>query len=319
MAQCLFAALKRLSPAVAIDVLAPDWARPVLARMAQVRSAIAAPFGHGEFALRRRLALGAELRGRYAKAIVLPGSWKSALVPWAARVPVRCGYLREWRFGLLNDIRDLPEARRRVTAMAFQALADPEVLADPGRLVEPRLSIDVQNRGALLARYGLAEGRFAALAPGAEFGAAKRWPARHWVTLCTRLSRAGLQPVLLGSRGDRVTTAQIATQCPEALDLAGKTRLEDAIDLLSACRLVVANDSGLMHIAAAVGATVVAVYGSSDPQDTPPLSKRAGVVTLGLACSPCRARTCPLGHLDCLETLAVDVVAVKLHEFGVVI
>ncbi len=319
MAQCLFSALKRQAPRSAIDVLAPEWARPVLARMPEVRRAITQTFGHGEFALRQRMALGAGLRGGYARSFVLPGSWKSAIVPWAAGIERRCGYLREWRYGLLNDIRILPETRRRVTAMAFQALADPAVLTDSGRLKEPRLSTDPQNLTALLSRYGLAEKGYAALAPGAEFGAAKRWPVRHWVTLCHRLSGAGLRPVLLGSRGDRVITGQIGSRCPDALDLAGETRLEDAIDLLSGCRVAVTNDSGLMHIAAAVGVAVVAIYGSSAPRDTPPLSRSARVVTLDLACSPCRARNCPLGHLDCLEKLPVDTVVEKLHDLEVLV
>jgi heptosyltransferase-2 len=248
---------------------------------------------------------------------VLPGSWKSALVPLAARIPRRCGYLREFRYGLLNDIRALPEKDRRATAVVFQALADPEVLTDRGRLIEPRLKVDADNLAALEARHGLSRERYCVLAPGAEYGQAKRWPTRYWVEVGRRSQAAGIRPVLLGSAGDAAATGPIASQCPGALDLAGRTRLEDAIDLLSACRYAVSNDSGLMHIAAAVGTAVVSVYGSSAPRDTPPLSKRARVVTLGLACSPCFKRECPLGHLDCLEKLPADGVFERLKELGV--
>jgi heptosyltransferase-2 len=317
MAQCLFATLKRQSADVPIDVLAPDWVRPVIERMPEVRSVIPQPFAHGDFDLSRRLALGGQLRGRYARSFVLPGSWKSAIVPWAARIPQRCGYLREWRYGLLNDIRSLPEERRRVTAAAFQALADPEVQNDPRRLIEPRLTVDPHKRAQLLSRHGLEAGGYCVVAPGAEFGPAKRWPVRHWLEFCRRLSMSGLRPVLLGSAKDANSTGPIASQCPGALDLAGKTSLDDAIDMISACRVAVTNDSGLMHIAAATGVAVVAIYGSSVPRDTPPLSSRARVATLGLSCSPCRSRTCPLDHLDCLESLPVSLVLEKMRELGI--
>jgi heptosyltransferase-2 len=316
MAQCLLAALKRQDPQAAIDVLAPDWVVPIFTRIPEVREAIAVPFGHGDLALRRRLALGAGLRGLYGRSYVLPGSWKSALVPWAARIPIRCGYLREWRFGLLNDVRNLPEAERRVTAVAFQALADPSVIRDRSRLIVPRLDVHQENRTALLLRHGLDVDSFCAMAPGAEFGAAKRWPTRHWIELCRKLSQFGVQTVLLGSKNDSAVTGSIASECPGVLDLAGRTGLADAVDILSAARMAVTNDSGLMHVAAGVGVPIVALYGSSAPGDTPPLSGNARVETLGLACSPCRKRTCPLGHFDCMEKLTVDRVVARMRELG---
>ena len=319
MAQCLLAALARQGH-TAIDVVAPDSVRPLLARMPEVRDALAAPFGHGDLMLHRRFALGASLRGRYAQAYVLPGSWKAAVVPWAARIPYRCGYLREWRWGLLNDIRDLPADRKRITALTYQALADPDVMREPGRLLRPHLSVDLPGRGALLVRWGLAAGGFAVLAPGAEFGDAKRWPERHWVRLGLLLRARGLRPVLLGAAGDRPVTGRIAAQIatetaaggaadgPAAVDLAGRLRIDEAADLMSAACVAVSNDSGLMHVAAAVGCPVVAIYGSTSPRHTPPLAERARLVSLDLACSPCFARRCPLGHRDCLEKLAPELV-----------
>lgn len=317
MAQCLLAALERRSTGRMIDVLAPQSVRPVFERMPQVRTVLVAPFEHGELALRRRLSLGAQLRGQYDEAYVLPGSWKSALVPWAAAIPKRCGYLREWRYGLINFIQSLPEAKRRMTALAFQALADPDIALDTARLIEPRLTVDRNNLDRLLKRWRLVAGGYVALAPGAEYGEAKRWPIRHWIGLCEHLDRRGLRPVLLGSKGDRAANAAIASQISSAIDLAGQTTIEDAIDLLSACRVAVANDSGLMHIAAAVGSPVVAIYGSTSPQHTPPLSRQARIVTLGLACSPCWERRCPLGHLDCLEKLLPEQVLEHLPIVGV--
>ena len=313
MSQCLLAVLASRSTDTAIDVLAPESVRPVFARMPQVRTVLVAPFGHGDLALRRRLSLGAELRGRYDNAYVLPGSWKSALVPWAAAIPKRSGYLREWRYGLINAIYSLPEEKRRMTAVAFQALADPDVASDTARLIEPRLRVDRDNLDRLLERWRLDAGGYVAMAPGAEYGEAKRWPLRHWIGLCEHLDERGLRPLLLGSRGDNIATAAIAARIPSAIDLAGQTTIEDAIDLLSACRVAITNNSGLMHVAAAVGRPVVAIYGSTSPQHTPPLSRQARIVTLGLPCSPCWKRQCPLGHLDCLEKLLPEQVLEQLR------
>jgi heptosyltransferase-2 len=303
MAQCLLESLQRQTPGTPIDVLAPRSVHPVLERMPQVRSVLAAPFAHGDVALRARLALGASLRGRYLQAYVLPGSWKAALVPWAARVPTRCGYLREWRYGLLNDIRVLPEAQRRRTAMSFQALADPAVLSDASRLHQPRLTVVADGRRHLLDRWQLEPGAYVVMAPGAEYGAAKRWPVRHWIALCAHALQKNLRPVLLGSERDQLVTADIASGATGTLDLAGRTRLGEAIDILSACRAAVTNDSGLMHVAAAVAAPVVAIYGSTSPRDTPPLSPTARVLTSALPCSPCHERSCPLAHHACMEEL----------------
>jgi len=316
MAQCLFAALLRADGSAPIDVLAPDWVRPLAARMPQIRTAIAMPMGHGEFAFLARRRLGRALRGRYSHAFVLPGSWKSALVPYFAGIEHRVGYLREWRWGLLNDIRELPAEMTAKTARAFQALAEPAVIEDAARLIEPKLDVDPQNQGRLLAAHGLAAGRFAVLAPGAEYGPAKRWPAQHWAALATALSARGLTSVLLGSVKDRQPLGAELLLHPAMRDLMGATSLGDAIDLIAASRFAVTNDSGLMHIAAAAGAPLIALYGSTSPEHTPPLSSRARVISLGLACSPCRARDCPLGHLDCLVQLAPAGVLAEAEAMG---
>jgi heptosyltransferase-2 len=119
----------------------------------------------------------------------------------------------------------------------------------------------------------------------------------------------GLPVALLGSDNDGTVTAEIAALAPGALDLAGKTRLEDAIDLIAAARIAVTNDSGLMHVAAAVGTPVVAVYGSTAPANTPPLTELRELVWLGLECSPCHRKVRPLGHFDCMNRLDVEIVS----------
>ncbi|WP_292247539.1 lipopolysaccharide heptosyltransferase II, partial [Mesorhizobium sp.] len=266
MAQCLFSALKEQYPNAAIDVLAPAWAAPLVKRMPEIRQQIDFPLKPGalEFRIRRRF--GRLLRGRYDMAYVLPGSWKSALIPFFARIPRRVGNLREMRYGLLTDIVPLPDEVKRHTARAYFGLAR------GGTFQAPKLTVDSVSQSALLERSGLTAKNYVALMPGAEFGPAKRWPSESYAELARGMMAKGLKVALLGSRNDAEVTAEIAALAPGAVDLAGKTRLEDAIDLIAAARLAVSNDSGLMHVAAAVGTPIVAVYGSTSPENTPPLA-----------------------------------------------
>lgn len=298
MAQALFAALKARDPDCAIDVVAPAWATPLLDRMPEVRTRIDAPFRPKEFGLSARWRLGRALAGRYDAAYVLPGSWKSALVPFFARVPVRIGYRKEMRYWLLTRMPALPKALKRKTAETYFRLAEAG-----GSRPDPRLEVDPLNRDRLLSTYDLALDGYVAFMPGAEYGPAKRWPARHYAALARAFMADGDRVILLGSPKDRPVGAEIVDLAPGVIDLTGETRLEDAIDLLSGARLAVSNDSGLMHVAAAVGTGVVAVYGSTSAENTPPLTPRAEIVTLKLPCSPCHEKVCPLGHLDCLEKL----------------
>jgi heptosyltransferase-2 len=303
MSQCLLKALKARDSAAAIDVLVPSFLTPLFDRLPEVSSVLTSPFRRREFNLPGRIGLGRSLAGRYGTAYILPGSWKSAVVPFAARVPRRCGFLGEARWALLNDIRPLAQSVKRRTAVLYQALAEPEVVSEPSRLRTPSMKVDIENRDRLARSFGLSVGGFAAFAPGAEFGPAKRWPPRHWIALAERLGRLGIRTALFGTSNEVAVGREIAEGRTSVVDLIGRTRLEDAIDLISAARFAVTNDSGLMHVAAAVGCKIVAVYGSTSSDDTPALSKTARFASLSLACSPCRERTCPLGHSDCLEKL----------------
>ncbi|ESY69044.1 lipopolysaccharide heptosyltransferase II [Mesorhizobium sp. M0051] len=303
MAQCLFSALKELHPNAAIDVLAPAWAAPLVKRMPEIRQQIDFPLKPGALEFTHRRRFGRLLQGRYDVAFVLPGSWKSALIPFFARIPRRVGHLREMRYGLLTDIVPLPDSVKRRTAQAYFGLAQ------GASFRAPRLSVDTKNQVDLLDRFGLAPQKFAALMPGAEFGPAKRWPSESYAGLARGFIGKGLKVALFGSKNDRDVTAEIAALAPGVVDLAGQTRLEDAIDLIAAARLAVSNDSGLMHVAAAVGTPIVAVYGSTSPGNTPPLAEHRELVWLGLSCSPCHQKICPLGHLNCLKTLEVGQVA----------
>jgi len=301
----LLVRLKESDPAGTIDVLGPPWALPAYRRMPEVAATIPLPFGHGDLKLGERRRFAKALPA-YDRAVVLPNTLKSALIPWHAGIPVRTGWRGEMRFGLLNDVRTLDEAALPLIVERYAALAQPkgEPLRRP--LPEPRLRVEPAARDATLARHGLsASTPVAVFAPGAEYGPAKRWPARHFAQLAKDLAERGYQVWLLGSGNDAEVTAQIQAQSGGVCrDLAGKTSLDEAIDLMSLAARVVTNDSGLMHIAAALDRPMAAIFGSSSPAFTPPLSAKARVVSLRLSCSPCFARVCPLGHTNCLETLA---------------
>lgn len=315
MSQALFMALRQRHPDCRITVLAPAWSRPLLARMPEIDAAIDLPFAHGEFNLggRRALARGLEPKG-FDRAIVLPNSFKSALIPALAGIPVRTGWRGEMRFWLLNDIRLLDKQRYPLMVERFVALAYPEGRPLPDPLPRPRLRADAERLAALRERFGLdPEAPVLALCPGAEFGPAKRWPERHYAAVAGALSARGWQVWLLGSARDRdvaeaVIAALPAAQRRSAHNLAGATELVDAVDLLAGADLVVSNDSGLMHIAAALDRPLVVVYGASSPAFTPPLSARAETLAIPVDCGPCFRRECPKRHLKCLNDLQPELV-----------
>ncbi len=304
LAHPLLARLKAADPRGYIEVLAPPWALPVFRRMPEVDATLSLPFGHGELRLAERRRFGKALPS-FDRAIVLPNSFKSALIAWHAGIPVRTGYVGEFRFGLLNDARKLDVNQTPLMVERFAALAQGagEELRRP--VAEPRLAVDGAAREATLAKFGLtAASPIAAFAPGAEYGPAKRWPPAHFATLGRQLADRGFQVWLFGSGKDQEATAEIQRLAGGAFtDLAGRTSLDEAIDLLSLAAHVVSNDSGLMHIAAALDRPMAALFGSSSAGFTPPLSARARVISLHLACSPCFKRTCPLGHTHCLVQL----------------
>jgi heptosyltransferase-2 len=317
LSEPLVAQLRRQFGNPPIDVLAPPWCGPVYARMPGVGRVIANVIGHGRLDLAGRRALARSLRGSgrgdgYTRAYVLPNSWKSALVPWLAGIPHRTGYLGEARWGLLNDTRRLARKAQPRLVDRFAALAGP-ANAPPPVAPTPVLVPDEANRAAAAQALGLAVDRpVAILCPGAEYGPAKRWPAAHFAELARRLAADGLQVWLIGSPNDMPDAAAVVAAAGAASgamrDLSGRTDLGTAIDLLSLAAVVVSNDSGLMHAAAAVGVPLVALFGSSSPIYTPPLSARAQIARIEIECSPCFKRECPLGHFKCMRDLDPDAV-----------
>lgn len=309
LAQPLFARLRARHPGLRIDAVAPDWTAPILRRMPEIDEVIEVSFRHGELALGGRLRLAGRLRRRrYREAIVLPNSFKSALVPFFAGIPRRIGFRGEARYVLLNVRHRLDESALPLMAERYLQLAEA-----PGRPVErpvPAVRIEVDQANLLItaSRLGLDRSRpVVALCPGAEYGPAKRWPARHFAALARALAARGKSVWLIGGPGDKAIGEEIVQLAAgDALNLCGRTDLAAAIDLLSVATAVVTNDSGLMHVAAALGRPLVALYGSSSPAHTPPLSAGARIVKLDVACSPCFARECPLGHFRCMNELSPE-------------
>lgn len=288
MSQSLYRRMKLQNPERRIDVLAPDWCRAVLSRMPEIDNAIAMPVGHGSLQLGVRRELATELKKNgYHQAFVLPNSLKSALVPWLAGIPRRIGWRGEMRYGLLNDLRVLDKQAFPLMVQRYAALAEvPLESADQlPPILNPKLRIDSDGQQQALAQFNLATDNAVAFCPGAEFGPAKRWPDYHYAALAAKLIAEGKQVWIFGSKKDHPVGEQIRqqlspTEQAQCINLAGETSLEQAIDLLALAEVAVSNDSGLMHMAAAVGTPLVALYGPTSPEHTPPLSDKAEVIRL---------------------------------------
>lgn len=306
MAQSLFITLKNARPNCQIEVLAPAWSLALLERMPEVDKAIAMPLLHGQFGFFDRIKLGKKLRSNhYDQAILLPNSWKSALIPFVATIPVRTGYMRECRWGLLNDVRWLDKNLLTMTVQRFVALGLPKTAALPPECPIPRIVINEEQQNQVIEKFKLTcSEKILALCPGAEYGEAKRWPASYYAEVAKQKIAQGWQVWLFGSDKDKATAEQINQEVFGAcIDFTGRTSLAEAVDLMSLVDVVVSNDSGLMHVAAALDKKIIALYGSSDPGFTPPLNNKAHVISLKLECSPCFKRECPLGHTRCLTDI----------------
>ena len=306
MAQSLFMAIRANDPDAGISVLAPGWSAPVLARMPEVASSIDMPVGHGSLQIgtRRRVAKIIRNMG-FDQAIVIPGSLKSALIPWFARIPKRTGYIGEHRYGLLNDIRKLDKEALPLNVQHYVALARPR--GDDGSVTysNPRLQVDPDARNRALEKLSLNAHRpILGICPGAEYGPAKRWPAEHFAAVANAMIDSGHQAWIFGSGKDADVAAQVNRATGHrCADLTGQTEIGEAVDLMSLAASVVTNDSGLMHIAAALQRPTLGIFGATSSTFTPPRGGQAAIVSSSIECSPCFARECPLGHHRCMREL----------------
>ena len=322
MAQSLFKTLKEQNSASNIDVIAPAWSVPVLQRMPEVRQAIVLNTAHGELGIKKRYRLGKSLRGKYQRAIILPRSLKSALVPFFAKVPIRTGFKGEVRLGFINDIREFDKTHLNQTVKRFTALGLSSSAAKTTFTIDnPKLQIDNDSQQECLKKFEFDRDRPAiALFPGAEYGPAKQWPLTYFKELAQKLVHEGFQVWVMGSQKDHAAGEAIVgktttiSQSQYIINCCGKTSIAEVIDLIAYCKAAVSNDSGLMHVAAAASCPVVGIYGSSSPEFTPPLSARAKILYLNLDCSPCFQRECPLLHLDCLYKISPQNVFTSLKE-----
>ncbi len=311
LAQSLFKTLKTNKPNCIIDVAAPAWTLPLLERMPEVSSTIALPFKHGELALWKRIRFGRSLKNQgYTQSIILTNSLKSAILPWAAGIKKRTSYLGETRYGLINDIRQLDKAKLKKTVDRFVNLGLEHNQQLPTPIPNPVLLANRENAINALKNLGLnlPTTKILGLCPGAEYGEAKRWPAAYYAEVANDAIDKGWAVWLFGSDKDISVTSSINQLTNNrSTDFGGKTKLAEAIDLMSLCNTIISNDSGLMHVAAALDKKLISIYGSSDPSHTPPMHPNAVIKYLSLECSPCFKRECPFHsaelRLKCLKEI----------------
>ncbi len=324
MSQCLYKKIRALHPGARIDVMAPKWCLGVLERMPEADGKILMPVGHGKLALGERYRLGRELRAaKYDAAYVLPNSFKSALIPFFAKIPVRRGWIGESRYFVLTSYRknkkDFPLLTARYASLAVSNDEAPRQ-ADLGEIPDPALITREPDPAAAREKFGIDAGAPAlGLCPGAEYGPAKKWPPEYYAAVAARyLAGDGAREVwIFGSEKDRPAAAEVTKALPEELrprahTLAGLTSIAEAADLLAKCRLVLCNDSGLMHVSAAAGARVAAVFGSTSTAYTPPAGRNALLVESAEPCHPCFKKQCRYGTFACLRNITPDEVWAKI-------
>ncbi|MEC9416057.1 MAG: lipopolysaccharide heptosyltransferase II [Pseudomonadota bacterium] len=284
MAQSLFKSLKFDNPDLVIDVLAPEWSSPITERMPEVNKTIVSDLKHGEIGISKRYNLAKRLKeNQYNQAIILPRSIKSALIPWLASIPVRTGFKGEMRYRLINDMRQLDPVILNQTVKRFVALGIEKDRVLPV-INYPKLKVLENNKSNIINRLDIDPGKPAiGILPGAEYGPAKRWPPNYFSQVIEEYLVKDWSVFILGSLKEQEISQDIyaqllETEYPNLYDLTGHTSLLDAVDILSMMDIVLTNDSGLMHIAAAVGTPLVALYGPSSPDFTPPLTDNAKII-----------------------------------------
>lgn len=316
MSQPLLARIKTNHPDAQIDVLASKWVAPIYRACMQVNQVIEANLEHKQLQWKLRKDLAKQMQEKqYEVCFVLPNSFKSALIPWLANIPLRVAYRGEMRFGLINLSLENPSRVNRPPMakhyLALGSLLEDAELSPNFESTNPVLQVPLTAKQLVINKLDTAsieQKAIYVLCPGAEYGPSKRWPTEHFAKLAQDLisSDVNTRIILLGSKGDYALAQSIVATAgvpPNIYNWCGDTSLDEAIALIGMSKALISNDSGLMHIGAALQVPQVAIFGSSDPHHTPPLSKKAKVLWLNLPCSPCHKRECPLGHLKCLKDI----------------
>lgn len=295
----LINALKEREEKVNIDILVNSNLSNIAKMIPKVRNVISSETQHGSLSLSHRIKLGLRIKTEnYSECYILPNSLKSALIPLFANIPKRIGYLGEFRYGLINRTM-LPVDRSRGMVNKYLNLIDTTYNAKYRPQIVLNSSLSINNKFNLPKNYIV-------LCPDAEYGPSKRWPAEKWRDLARSLSKKSTVVIVGIDKTIRDKLEEIASK--KIINLMSKTSIEEVVQVLNSSKTVVTNDSGLMHVAAALNKKVIALYGSSSPSYTPPLiddSKRA-IIYKNLDCSPCFKRICPLGHTKCLNNISVN-------------
>ncbi len=293
----------------AVDVLAVPAVRAVYECCPHVRALHTEKFEHGRLQLGLRRQVARRLRSCYQTAVVCPNSLKSALIPWLAGIPIRRGTTGESRYWLINDRRDPVQSgpgKRPSMLQTYLGFADHPVPAQ-------KINAFDEHRPVLKVSGTVPDTRCLVICPGAEYGPAKQWPADYFAQVAHYWLEqspgnrvcviGGPKDIEAGLEIERLIARDAPMAAQRLLNRCGKTSLHEAFEEVAKASIVVSNDSGLMHAAAALDVPVIALFGSTDAHHTPPHSSKATVLTLGLSCSPCFQRVCPLGTTACLRDL----------------
>ena len=334
IAQSLLITLKNKHPHAKITVFAGLWAKDLASRMPEIDHFIVNPFQHRQIKLLARYKTAQQIKElKFNTVYILPLSLKSALIPFFAKIPNRIGFIGESRYLLINKAlklnkKSLPRMVDRFVALANYTLPQQDLnqLSSPPY---PKLIIDQNQQHLLLTKLGLTDKRIIFICPTAEYGPAKQWPWQHFASVAIMLMKRNYKIIMLGVKKDQQLGNKIYNKIklqPALADnfhnLMGLTSLTEVIDLLSCADAIIANDSGLLHLAAATFAnncyqnsqkitvqTIIAIYGSTPPQIAPPLYENHKILYLNLPCSPCHNRTCKFGHYHCLYNIQPETVA----------